>query len=46
MKEEEDVWTDFSVDEVEVKDQLSDALLQELIDDTVQTFSMIYKKKA
>ena len=45
MKEEEEVWTDFSRDEVEVKDQLTDAFLQEFIDDTVQTFSRIYKNR-
>ena len=45
VKEEEEVWTDFSRDEVEVKDQLTDAFLQEFIDDTVQTFSRIYKNR-
>ena len=45
VQEEEEVWTDFSRDEVEVKDQLTDAFLQEFIDDTVQTFSRIYKNR-
>ena len=45
LQEEEEVWTDFAVDEVEVKDQLVDTLVLELIQDTAHTFNDIFKRK-
>jgi len=45
LQEEEEVWTDFAVDEVEVKDQLVDTLVLELIQDTATTFNDVFKRK-
>ena len=43
-KEEEAVWTDYSKDEVVVKDQMTDTLINTLIQDTTDVFSSIYRK--
>lgn len=46
LQEEESQWQDFAEDEVLVKDQLAESLLQSLLADTVAIFCKIYKKKA
>ena len=44
-QEEEAVWTDYSQDEVVVKEQLSSALLELLLTDTVDTLAGIYRRR-
>ena len=39
------MWTDYSKDEVVVKDQMTDTLLNTLIQDTADVFSSIYRKQ-
>ena len=46
IQEEESQWQDFAEDEVLVKDQLAEGLLQSLLADTLESFAKIYKKKA
>ena len=46
LQEEESQWQDFADDEVVVKDQLAEGLLQSLLADTLQSFGKIYLKKA
>ena len=45
LQEEESVWTDYSKDEVVVKDQMAETILVSLIQDTADTFGKIYNKK-
>jgi hypothetical protein len=45
FQEEESQWQDFAEDEVLVKDQLADALLQSLLADTLESFVKIYKRR-
>ena len=45
-QDEEEVWTEFSKDEVEVKDQLADGFMADLLADTVEAFTNIIKLKA
>ena len=44
LQEEEVIWTNYNEDEVIVKDQMADTLLEDLISDTTQVFERIYKK--
>ena len=44
LQEEEALWTNYSQDEVLVKDQITEALLESLISDTAMVFVNIYKK--
>ena len=44
VKEEEVVWTDYTQDEVVVKDQMTDTILNSLVQDTADVFSSIYRK--
>ena len=44
MKEEEVVWTDYTQDEVVVKDQMTDTIMDSLVQDTADVFSSIYSK--
>ena len=44
-QEEEAVWTDYSQDEVVVKEQLSSALLELLLTDTVDCLAVIYRRR-
>ena len=44
LQEEEALWTNYSQDEVLVKDQITEALLDSLISDTATVFANIYKK--
>ena len=45
LQEEETVWTDYTADEVFVKNQMSDTILDLLVDDTVNVFDKIYRKR-
>ena len=38
------IWTNYNEDEVIVKDQMADTLLEDLISDTTLVFERIYKK--
>ena len=44
LQEEEVIWTNYNEDEVIVKDQMADTLLEDLISDTTLVFERIYKK--
>ena len=44
LQEEEVIWTNYNEDEVIVKDQMADTLLEDLISDTTLVFEKIYKK--
>ena len=44
LQEEEALWTNYNEDEVLVKDQMTEALLDSLISDTAMVFAKIYKK--
>ena len=44
LQEEEALWTNYNEDEVLVKDQMTEALLDSLISDTARVFADIYKK--
>ena len=44
LQEEEALWTNYNEDEVMVKDQMTEALLDSLISDTAKVFADIYKK--
>ena len=44
LQEEEFIWTDFSQDEVLVKEQMADIILESLIEDTTQVLSEICSK--
>ena len=44
LQEEEVVWTNYNKDEVSVKDQMTETLLEGLISDTALVFADIYKK--
>ena len=44
LQEEEVVWTNYSEDEVSVKDQMTETLMESLISDTALVFANIYKK--
>lgn len=44
LQEEEALWTNYNEDEVLVKDQMTEALLDSLISDTATVFAKIYKK--
>ena len=44
LQEEEALWTNYNEDEVLVKDQITEALLDSLISDTAMVFANIYKK--
>ena len=44
LQEEEALWTNYNEDEVMVKDQMTEALLDSLISDTARVFADIYKK--
>jgi len=46
LQEEEAVWTDYTLDEVVVKDQMTDTILDSLVQDTAIVFSNIYSKMA
>ena len=45
IQEEDEEWKDFTRDEVEVKDQLVDDIIHDLLTDTVQHVINIYRKK-
>ena len=40
------MWTDYTMDEVVVKDQMTDTILESLVQDTAMVFSRIYCKIA
>ena len=44
LQEEEAVWVNYGEDEVEVKEQMADILLEELISDTARVFAEIQQK--
>jgi len=44
LQEEEVVWTDYTQDEVVVKDQMTDTIMDSLVQDTADVFSSIYSK--
>ena len=44
LQEEEAVWVDYTEDEVEVKEQMADIILDELITDTAQVFAVIQRR--
>ena len=44
LQEEEAVWVNYGEDEVEVKEQMADILLEELISDTARLFAEIQQK--
>ena len=44
LQEEEAVWVDYGEDEVEVKEQMADIILEELITDTARVFSEIQQR--
>ena len=44
LQEEEVVWTNYNEDEVSVKDQMTETLMESLISDTALVFANIYKK--
>ena len=44
LQEEEALWTNYNEDEVLVKDQMTDQMLEFLISDTAMVFAKIYKK--
>ena len=44
LQEEEAVWTDYSLEEALVKQQMADALLELLLQDTVDNFTAIYSR--
>ena len=46
LQEEEALWTNYNEDEVLVKDQMADTILESLIADTVNIFSEILRKKS
>ena len=46
LQEEEVTWVNYGEDEVLVKDQMTDTILESLIADTVNTFSEILRKKS
>ena len=45
LHSEESAWTDYSADEATVKNQLTDALMDMLIQDTADIFQKIEEKK-
>ena len=45
LHSEESAWTDYSADEANVKDQLTESLLDMMLLDTVNVFAKIYEKK-
>ena len=45
LQQEEAVWTDYSQDELMVKDQITETILQSLLADSVQVFIDIYRKR-
>jgi hypothetical protein len=45
LHSEESAWTDYSEDEATVKDQLTDNIMDLLINDTVNVFLKIFEKK-
>ena len=45
LHSEEAAWTDYTKDEAQVKDQLTEGILDILIDDTVATFVRIFENK-
>ena len=44
LQEEETMWTNYAEDEVMVKDQMTEVLLETLISDTARVYSDILKK--
>ena len=44
LQEEEALWTNYNEDEVLVKDQMTDQMLDFLISDTAMVFANIYRK--
>ena len=44
LQEEEALWTNYNEDEVLVKDQMTEQMLDFLISDTAMVFANIYKK--
>ncbi len=45
LHSEESAWTDYSADEANVKDQVTDSLVDMLLLDTVDVFAKIFEKK-